>query len=343
MSMTNKNILALCTTGYFNDRGCHIRILHVIRTLSKTNNIVINAYSTGRTIENQRIKRTRRLFANETDYIGFNLRKIILDIYLIFLAVKTFKEENIDKVLCFTHEAGILGLLMKMIFGVEYLLDYQGSLSKEIVNYNSAFRNKFVKSFIEFIEKVTERFSERVIYNTTYSYNESTIKNKMLLEDSSEVFTGISVNKKEKKKNGYNILWVGVATKIQGFEEFMKMSENILNSTKNVKIYIVSFPITEKIRKKFENHKERMIFVGKVNFEKLPQIVSDSDLCISTKKESSEGNSKLHLYKEYGKDILALRTRASREILPEKSLVNSYEDMEKEIIKRIKNANNGAS
>ena len=343
MLTENKNILALCTTAYFNDRGCHVRILQVLQHLSHSNNVIVNAYSTGRNIDGQRIERIKKIFPDEKDYIGFNPRKMILDFHLFMLAAKTIKNEKIDGVLCFTHEAGILGFFLKHMFKIKYWLDFQGSLSKEMMNYSPAFSIPFVTGFFKFVEDSIEKASEAVIFNTGFSYDASSVKNKILLKDSSDVFAVDSPRKETCNDNSYRILWVGIAADVQGFEEFMNISERILEKRDNVKIFIASFPVSAKTKKRFDRFKGRMNFLGRVDFDKLPEMVSDSDLCISTKKESSEGNSKLHLYKKYARDILALETRASLEIIEKRFIVKSYEEMEKEIIERINNADSIAT
>ncbi|MGE3063361.1 MAG: hypothetical protein AB7T10_06970 [bacterium] len=128
--MENKVILAICTTGYFNDRGCHIRILQVTRRFSKQNSLIIKCYSSGRDIKEQRIERIKKIFPNERDYIGFDLRKIILDLIMFIDSFKLLKIIKANKQLCFTHEAGIIGLLLKKTTGTGYWLDYHGSLHK---------------------------------------------------------------------------------------------------------------------------------------------------------------------------------------------------------------------
>ncbi|HAV91672.1 TPA: hypothetical protein DCW38_00600 [candidate division WOR-3 bacterium] len=343
MLTKDSNILALCTTGYFNDRGCHVRILQVTEALAKRNSITVCAYSTGRNINSQRIIRIKKIFKDETDYIGFNIRKIILDISLLILTYKIVENERIDRILCFTHEAGILGFLLKRTAGIEYDLDYQGSLSKELMKYNYIFRLPIVKELSLLIERAIEHSAERVIYNTKFSFEESKKKRKELFEDGLSVFDS-NISKAEQGEGGlFNVLWIGVMTEVQGFAEFLNMAERLLNNNILLKITVIGFPLPDDVRKRFEKFGERMHFAGKIDMKMIPHYVSEADLCISTKVESTEGNSKLHIYKEYGRDILAIRTKASEEILRGENLVDSYKEMERTITERIKNADGSSS
>ena len=343
MLTKDRNILALCTTGYFNDRGCHVRILQVTEAFAKQDNITLCAYSSGRNINSQRIVRIKKIFKYETDYIGFNIRKIILDISLFILAYKIIKKERIDRALCFTHEAGILGFLLKRSAGIKYDLDYQGSLSKELLKYNYIFRLPLVKELSLLIERAVEHSAERVIYNTRFSFEESKKRRKELLEDSLSVFDS-SISKAKQREGGvFNVLWMGIMTEVQGFAEFLNMAERLLNNNSLLKFTVIGFPLSDDVRNRFKKYKERMLFAGKVEMKMVPQFVSEADLCISTKTESTEGNSKLHIYKKYGREILAVRTKASEEILNGENLVDSLKEMERSITERIKNADSSSS
>jgi len=50
------------------------------------------------------------------------------------------REKDYDYILSFTHEAGILALILKFLYGKEYILDYQGSLYSEMSTSNFIFK-----------------------------------------------------------------------------------------------------------------------------------------------------------------------------------------------------------
>ncbi|MDD3803043.1 MAG: hypothetical protein PHW02_01485 [bacterium] len=340
--MENKSILALCTTGYFNDRGCHIRILQMFNELSKSNSVLLHCYSTGRNLDKQRIMRIRKYFRNERDYIGFDFRKIVLDFYLLGKSLKFIRSGNFDIVYCFTHEAGVLGLILNRLTGLPYWLDYQGSLAGELALQNKMFGLLFMKKIISKVEKLIEDNAEAIVYNTKHSYNRSAKTNKFLFEDDSSVFAE-SAQKSTSQESFFTILWVGVMTPVQNIGKFIEVSRRILEDCSNVKIRIAGFPVNNEHLNLLAAYGERIKFEGKVRYEDLPAMIAGADLCVSTKSESSEGSSKLHLYKKYAKRILALRNESAEELLKNESLADSFDELEDKIKEIIRNAGNNTA
>ncbi len=329
----NKNILALCTTAFFNDRGCHTRILKILKYMENENNrIDLISYSYGRDIEGYRIYRIKKLY-KDFDPVGFHFLKILFDIQIFFKAVKMFREKDYDYILSFTHEAGIISLLLKFLYGKEYILDYQGSLYSEISTSNFIFKIPPFSFFIILIERLVEKYSFAIIYNTNFSFSKSKKIKKYFIDD--QITLENEVREKpfifpSKKK----IIWVGVNTKVQNLSAFLKIAENIVKK-KDVVFYIITFPVDKLIKERFKNYKDKIIFLEKVPYEELPYYLKNADICISTKLDSSEGSGKLHLYKKFCKNVLSLDSKISREILEKKEIVENLEVMEKKILELV--------
>lgn len=343
MPTENKRILALCSTGYFNDRGCHVRILQVAKELQRRNEVTLLCHSTGRDIEGQRIFRIKRVFADERDYIGFSLKKMALDFFLALKSFQMAKSGDYDLLYCFTHEAGLIGLLTGKAAGKPYMLDYQGSLSSEMAVQNPLFGRFPFRGLLKAAEKIIELNASAVVYNTKSAYEKSDNRGKLLFEDDSSVFEGTLKNEEKMKNKKFKILWVGVMTRVQGIEEFSEMAGRILEKYSEAEVEIAGFPVTSALKAGLERFGARVRFLGRVPFDRMPALVSSADLCVSTKKESTEGSSKLHLYRKFGRDAVALRNTASEEILKAESLASSFGELEKMIEERIENAHNASS
>ncbi|MGE3063263.1 MAG: glycosyltransferase, partial [bacterium] len=256
---------------------------------------------------------------------------------------KLLKIIKANKQLCFTHEAGIIGLLLKKTTGTGYWLDYQGSLHKEMSKQHPIFSLFLPIRLFSFVEKKIEDEAEAVIYNSSESYANSAKTAKYLIEDDSSVYDGYTEPQMKREKNIFNILWVGVMTPVQNIDEFVLLSERLLSKYDNLRITIAGFPVKQKYRDRLKSFSERAVFTGKVDYEKLPAMVMSSDLCVSTKGESSEGNAKLHLFKRFATKIIALRTKSSQEILDSGSLADNLSELEIKIKEIIENANSASA
>lgn len=331
----NKNILALCTTAFFNDRGCHTRILKILKFMKNQGNTIdILAYSFGRNINGFQIFRVSKLI-KDFDPVGFHPLKILFDIQLFFKTLKMLQKKEYDYILCFTHEAGIISLMIKVLYGKDYILDYQGSLYSEMTTSNPVFKFPPFSFIIRAVEKIVEKKSFGIIYNTDFNFRGSRKENKLYIDD--DIFESDEKSENDLKENKIlKILWLGVNTKVQNLRGFLEIAVNIVKKKKNVIFYIISFPINENMKNRYKEFNDRIIFLEKVPFENLPEYLKDADICISTKLDSTEGSGKLHLYKRFCKDILSLDSKISREILNDDQIVKNIEEMEERILERIR-------
>ncbi|MEJ5307021.1 MAG: hypothetical protein WHT27_01815 [candidate division WOR-3 bacterium] len=331
----NKNILALCTTAFFNDRGCHTRILKILKYMEKEcNTIDILTYSYGRDINGFKIFRIGRFF-KDFDPVGFHPLKIFFDVKMFFKTLNMLQKKEYDYILSFTHEAGIISLIVKFLYGKEYILDYQGSLYSEMITSNPVFRFPPFSFIIRFIEKIVEKKSFGIIYNTNFNFKKSEKKNKLYIDD--DFFDeDKKIIKEENKNKLFKIVWVGINTKVQNLKSFLEIAKNIANKKNDIVFYIISFPISRNMKKKFKEYNDRIIFLEKIPFESLSEYLKDADICISTKLDSTEGSGKLHLYKRFCKSILSLDSKISREVLRDDEIVKSVEEMEERILERIR-------
>lgn len=322
------NAIALSTTGFFNDRGCHIRIEHIMRRLNITR---LMAYNAGRERSGINIMRINTPRFMNRDYIGFHFMKILLDICILRMLIAYIKKERPGHILAFTHEAGILAMIARAMTHTPFILDYQGSLSGEMKSYASFARLKPFRCFITIIEHMVEDKAIAVLYNTAFSYNASPRENKFLIRDHYNPPESRSIAT-FREGNEKIILWLGPLTKRQGLSSLIYLLDNTIEHAHRLKFVIVGHSgKTDPIKRQYPH----ALFTGKINFEYIPSVISDADICISTKEESREGSHKLYMYKQYCSDIVALRSKAACEMLSESEIADSIEDMLNMIMEKI--------
>lgn len=327
----NKKILSICTTAFFNDRGCHVRILKVLRYLIENgNDVQVVAYSFGRNPDNFKIERIKK-FLKEFDPIGFDPFKFIFDIQILLLSIRLLKKENYDYILAFTHEAGIIAFFLRLILKKPYILDYQGSLSGELSSSSFIFKIPLISPIIKIIERLVERKSSYIIYNTYFNYKNSSVVKKYFFDDLFDFFDA-KIETSNDSSGMVRVVWVGVNTKIQNLSGFLDIVERIVKTRRDMIFEIITFPVYKRNVERFLNFSDRIFFHQKVPFEKLPYFLAKADICVSTKLDSSEGSGKLHMFKKYCKKIISLDSKISRELLEKKDIAKDMKEIEKRIM-----------
>ncbi|MDY6787256.1 MAG: hypothetical protein SVK54_03950 [candidate division WOR-3 bacterium] len=322
------SILCIATTAFFNDRGCHIRIMNIAGRLRDKK---ILCYAGGRDMDGIASMRIAPLFGS-IDIIGFSWRKLILDFMLLIRGLRAMRDERFGKMLAFTHEAGFIAMILSAVTKKEYILDYQGSMSHEMKLAGVLpGRPPFIYA-VRFLEHMIESKAELIIYNTYFAYNNSLKENKMIIDDRRFNPPAVKSIKSFREASETIVLWMGVFSDVQGIDALAEIIEQ--TGASDVKFIVVGFPVTDNITEQLNG--ENVILTGRVPWQYIPGIIKDADICISTKNRSSEGSGKLHLFKQYCSNVIALRNRASEEILMPDEIADSTE----EIVSRIKNWSN---
>jgi len=183
---------------------------------------------------------------------------------------------------------------------------------------------------------MVEHYASLIIYNTKHSFDITKKKNRLLIDDYYiPELSKPHIIKTFREGNEKIIVWLGLLTFVQGYDIVFDIAEKVLEKRKNVKFIIIGYPVKKEFTERFKKYSEKVIFTGRVQIEYIPSILSEADLCISTKRESSEGSSKLYFYKKYGQNTFALKNRTAEEILDKNEIAYSSEELEQKIIKFI--------
>lgn len=320
----------MSSTAFFNDRGCHIRIERVMSYLANAHALTLACYPYGREREGIRTIRPDTGFMKK-DIIGFSFEKIVYDLLLLAFIYRHVQRSKYDLLLAFTYEAGILAMILRALTGIPYILDYQGSLYEELTVQKPWMALRPLGAFIKYVERMVNRKAGCIIFNTQFSYNNSQTACRMLIDDEMYPQRQMQVASFRMKEEKI-VLWMGILNKAQGFDAMERVMTEILESDADVRFVIIGFPTTESVMNKFGIYNDRVIFTGRVPYESIPSLLRDADVCISTKSQSTEGSSKLHLYKRFCRHTLALKSNAASELLNEEQICRN----ERQLTERLK-------
>jgi glycosyltransferase involved in cell wall biosynthesis len=124
-------------TSFFSDYGGHIRILEEARVLQKLGHqVTIVTYYLGRDLPDLEIVRTRPTPWRADYEVGSSLHKIAFDIFLGWAGLKVALRRRFDIVHGHTHEGAFIGYFLSRLLRVPLLLDFQGSMTSEMVDHH---------------------------------------------------------------------------------------------------------------------------------------------------------------------------------------------------------------
>lgn len=157
-------ILMIAPEPFFQERGTPFSEFYRIKALTELGHGVdMVTYPLGRdiVINGLKIHRVAKLPGMKIIPVGPSLIKIPLDFLVFFKSLFLLMKNNYD--LIHTHEeAGMMGVIFKILFKKRHIYDMHSSLSEQFINFNVT-RNKVFIRIIEFFERTMVKKSDCVI------------------------------------------------------------------------------------------------------------------------------------------------------------------------------------
>lgn len=157
-------ILMIAPEPFFQERGTPFSEFYRVKALTELGHKVdMVTYPLGRDIglNGLRIFRVAKLPYMKIIPVGPSLIKIPLDFLVFFKSLYLLIKNRYD--LIHTHEeAGMMGVIFKILFRKRHIYDMHSSLSEQFINFNVT-RNKIFLKIIEYFEKIMVKKSDCVI------------------------------------------------------------------------------------------------------------------------------------------------------------------------------------
>lgn len=332
----------IAPTPFFADRGCHVKILEELKSLSKRNiDIVLTTYHIGRDIEGFDIRRIVNIPWYKKLDAGPSIHKYYLDILLairsIFVAL-AFKPDIIHAHL---HEGVFVGRIVQFFLRRPMVADYQGSMVAEMVDHGFVDEKSLSYRFNLWLEKTINRWPDRIIFSSgpakefflkTFDVDDKKVLSFVEGTNTDDFHPGYDVSDLKRSlmlpDNKKIVIYAGVLTKYQGIDILIESVPRILQGCPDTHFLIVGFPDVEHYREMAEKHGvgEAITFTGKVPHEEIPRYLCLADIGVSLKLSRTEANGKLFGYMAVGLACVVFETRTNREILGDTGLYAEYND-----------------
>ncbi|MDQ3700359.1 MAG: glycosyltransferase [Chloroflexota bacterium] len=161
------DILAIAPTSFFADYGCHVRILEEGRALARRGHrVTVCTYHNGRDPEGVRVLRMPRVPWHAEVRVGSHYHKLYFDALLAARSL-TAAIGRVDVVHAHMHDGALIGYLVSRLRRVPLVFDYQGSLTREMVDHQFLRESSPWFRPVAWLEQMIERLPDAILTSST--------------------------------------------------------------------------------------------------------------------------------------------------------------------------------
>ncbi len=324
-------VLMVAPTPFFADRGCHVRILGEIQGLQVLGHeVVLCTYPLGRDIAGVRTARTWPVPWYGKLSAGPSWHKYYIDLLLFGLVWRWIRRWQPDIVHAHLHEGGCIAALALGRQPIPLVLDYQGSLTEEVVAHQFTRPGARHHRWLQRMESWIDHRADAVITSTSAAVEALRTHFAVPAQRLHIVTDGVDVEQFRPGCDGQAVrtryqvpedrplfIYTGLLNAYQGVDLLLEALGELQQRGVNFHALLVGYPNEDRYQARARELgiAQRTTFTGRVPFETVPALLAASDIAISAKLPGSEGNVKLYTYMAAGLPTVAFDTPMNREIM----------------------------
>ena len=329
-------VAMIAPTGFFADYGCHVRILEEARALqAEGHTVTIFTYPTGVTPEGLRLVRLPAFHRQSSAHVGSHRRKLLLDPLLAGLVLARGLRQPIDVVHGHLHEGAAIGWPLARARRVPLILDYQGSLTSEMVDHRFLSPDGPGVPFFSVIERVTEAAADRVVTSSAFAREQLADRKSWSPERIVSVPDGVDVARFRPRApedapelsalrqrlgippNRLVIGYLGLLAEYQGTGDLIRAAHQVLDAEPGTHFLIMGYPNAAEYERAARQAGlgEHLTFTGRVPYAQAPAYLRLCDLAVAPKRSETEGNGKVLNYMATGLPTVAYAGGVAAEFL----------------------------
>lgn len=334
-------ILFIAPTPFFADRGCHTQIYDEVTTLQKLGHeVIVCTYGLGRDVDGVKTVRTINFPWYKKLSAGPSKTKILLLPCMFVTTFKTIRRFKPDIIHSSLHEGALIGWGCKLFFRKpKYVFDIQGSLTGESIQHKFIKKGSIIYKMLYVLEKfiVTRQFD--IVFNDNmekeiidFGVKKENYK-KLRFGVNTDVFYPREVNKELAQKCNIDlkrprVLYMGLLEEYQGINVLMEAIEKAVRKVPDLLAIIIGYPNVEKYKTiaKEKGLENNIVFLGKIDYKKVPDYLSLSPIAIAPKIAKTEGDGKLYNYLAMGMTTIAFERDVALEVMGEAGLYAKFND-----------------
>ena len=334
--MTSYRVLMIAPTSFFADYGCHVRILEEAQALQRLGHTVtIATYHNGGEVPGLDVRRTLPIPGRSSFEVGSSRHKIAFDALLGARVLGLLARGRYDIIHGHLHEGAIIGLVLGRAFRVPVVFDFQGSMTREMLDHGFVKTGSRGYRLFEWLEQqinarlplilTSSAYVERLLIDEFHCSPERV----RALPDAvnTEVFVpadcydpaalqalraelGVPAERRL-------VVYLGLLAEYQGTGLLLQAMQRLIAGHPDAHLLLMGFPNLALYQQQSRELgiAEHVTFTGRVPYAQAPALLALGDAAVSAKLSLTEGAGKLLNYMAVGLPTVAFDTPVAREFL----------------------------
>lgn len=325
-----KRILMIVPSPFFADRGCHVRIYEEAKALQKRGHEVkLLTYHLGRDLPDLDVERTLNVPWYTKEEAGPSVHKLYLDLLLLFKAIRTLWTFKPDLIHAHLHEGAAIGLVLKKMFDLPVVFDFQGSLSGELADHGVA-KSGWLQKLVVAVERWINRNSDLILTSSNNARQLLVNDWALPIDRVVNVPDGIDPDREIKADPNLRnelglpsekklVTYMGTLNTLEGADLLLDVAEQVVTEAPEAHFLVIGYPNVAHYRAEAWKRglAESMTFTGRVRHAETFGYLGISQIAVSPKIAITEGNLKLCYYMQAGLPTVVFDNEVNRELLGE--------------------------
>ncbi len=327
-------VTMLAPTPFFTEGGASSRILGEVRGLQTLGvRVRVLTYPAGRDWPGVDVRRPRSSAYQMG--IGFHPIRPLYDLELLRSAL-SWKADPGEKLHVFLHEGATLGLILKKLRRVTFLLDLQGSLTEELGRTFPTIREGFGGRWLRRLESAVEGSAAQIIVSSPGLFSLLSSHGHIPPDRLHLIADGVALEdfpeRKEEdseqartwrerfglREDDIVAIYVGGLSPEQGIDDVITEMPRMLKEEPRLRVVLFGRPTQLNRNERYVERirslglEGKVLLLGPLKYEDLPAALRASDIGLTWKRAPpEEANGKIPVYMAAGLPTVALRLPAS--------------------------------
>lgn len=336
-----RHVVKIAPTGFFADYGCHVRILEEARGLRQHGyDVTVVTYPGGQDPPGLRVIRIPSWLHRGGPRVGSHWRKLMLDPALLATTLTRLPSRPVDIVHAHLHEGVLIGWLLARMHGAGLVFDYQGSLTREMLDHQFIRAANPLLHAFSLLERLANRLPDRILTSSENARNTLIAEFGLDANRVVAVTDGVNLERFRPRQpddatrlrdlrrrldippNRLLVGYLGLLASYQGTDDLIRAVQLVLQQNPGAHFLVMGFPNEAAYRHAasaagLTNH---MRFTGRVPYADAPDLLRVLDIAVAPKRSESEGNGKVLNYMAAGLPVVAYDGPVARELLGDAGL-----------------------
>lgn len=348
-----QTILMIASTSFFSDYGCHVRILEEIRALQRRGHrVVLTTYHNGDTLPGLDIRRSWDVPWLKRAMVGSSRHKLYLDVGLSWRSLRVALAVKPTIIHAHTHEAGLMGVALKWLLGVPLVLDYQGSMTREMLDHRFIKQTNPLFKGLVFLEHRINRWADAVITSTHNAAGLLRRENAVDPQRLHTVIDSVDTNRFrpfdgspawEAQRHELRaqlgipagrriVVYLGLLAPYQGTQVLLQAAQQLVPRIPDIHFLIMGYPDPSTYHAYAESLgiADHVTLPGRILYKDAHSYLALGEVAVAPKMSQTEGSGKISNYMAMGLPVITFDTPVSYEMLGDAGLyarMGSAEDL----------------